>query len=103
LPGIIERLVASAREGDTTAAKLLLERVMPALRPLDATVKLPLSGELSDSGRTVLAALGAGHLTPDQTAKILSGIGTLARVVETDELLKRVEVLEEATRADGRA
>ncbi|NVZ11361.1 hypothetical protein HW932_19100 [Allochromatium humboldtianum] len=95
VPEILESLVTSAKSGDTAAAKLLLDRALPALRPTDQPVSLPIGGaDLAQDGRVVLAAAGAGELTPETAAKLLQGLGSLARVVETAELVERLERLE---------
>jgi hypothetical protein len=97
VPEILTALVEQARQGDTAAAKLLLDRALPALRPTDQPVTLPLAGaDLGADGRAVIEATGQGNISPDQAKTLLSGLGTLARVVETDELLKRIEKLEAA-------
>jgi hypothetical protein len=59
-------------------------------------VRVPLSDDLAESGRAVLAAVGAAKASPEQGAKLLQGLGALARVVETDELVKRIEKLEQS-------
>jgi hypothetical protein len=40
VPDIIAALVASAKEGDTAAAKLILERVIPAVKSEELPVTL---------------------------------------------------------------
>ena len=96
LPEVLEALVAQARAGDTGAIKLILERTLPALRPVDMAtpLNLPVDGGLADQGRAVLAALAAGHLPANQAAGILQGLGNLAKLVELDELEKRIAALE---------
>jgi hypothetical protein len=96
LPEVLEALVAQAKAGDTGAIKLILERTVPALRPVDAVapLNLPVDGGLADQGRAVLAALAVGHLPANQAAGILQGLGNLAKLVELDELDKRVAALE---------
>ncbi len=96
LPEVLDALVAQAKAGDTSAIKLVLERTVPALRPVDAVapLNLPAAGGLADQGRAVLAALAAGHLPANQAAGILQGLGNLAKLVELDELEKRVAALE---------
>ena len=94
LPGIIDKTVEMAKGGDTTAIKLLMDRVLPALRPVDTPVSFALGGTLTESGQAVLQAVETGSMTPDQASKLLTGIGTLARVTEVDELTRRVEALE---------
>ena len=96
LPEVLDALVAKAKEGDTGAIKLILERTVPALRPVDAAapLNLPVDGGLADQGRAVLAALAVGHLPANQAAGILQGLGNLAKLVELDELEKRIAALE---------
>ena len=96
LPEVLEALVAQAKAGDTGAIKLILERTVPALRPVDAAtpLNLPVDGGLADQGRAVTAALAAGHLPANQAAGILQGLGNLAKLVELDELEKRIAALE---------
>ena len=42
----------------------------------------------------MLGAVATGTLAPGQGAALLGAIGTLARVVEVDELERRIEALE---------
>lgn len=97
VPEIIETLNARAKAGDGHAARVLIERAIPALRPIEqpAPITLP-QGSLGDIGRGLLAAAGAGELAPGQAAQLLAGLGALARVIETDELEKRLAALEVA-------
>lgn len=94
VPGIVSALIQSASDGDTQAAKLLLDRVMPALRPVDRTVTLPLGDDIETAGRAILAALAGGKLTPDQATSIAATVATLARVRELAELETRFAELE---------
>ena len=95
VPTIIERLVAAALQGDVSAARLLLERVCPPLKATEEPARLALpDGTLTEQGRAVLGAVAAGTLGPQQGAALLGAIGTLARVVEVDELERRIAALE---------
>lgn len=96
LPEVLAALVARAKAGDTGAIKLILERTVPALRPVDAAtpLNLPADGGLADRGRAVLAALATGQLPANQAANILQGLGNLAKLIELDELARRIEALE---------
>ncbi len=92
---ILFSLAQQAKSGDVQAARLILERVLPALKPTEQAVTLALpDGTLTERGRAILGAVAAGALAPGQGAQLLTGIGTLARVVEIDELSKRIEALE---------
>lgn len=94
VPAIIKAMVLKARDGDAQAARLLLERVCPALKAADRPVLLPLPAELAAQGRAVVEALGRGEVTPDEAASVMSAIAGQARIVEVDELERRVAALE---------
>lgn len=95
LPDIIAKLTEQAKAGDAGAARLLLERVLPPIKPTEqpGTIELP-AGTLTEQGRAVLAAAGSGALAPSQAAQMLAGLGSLAKLIETDELAARVAALE---------
>jgi len=95
LPGILDALIEKARTGDPQAAKLLLERVLPAVRPVELPEAVLLEGEtLTEQGQSALRLLAAGQIGPMQAAALLSAIGQLARVIETDDLARRIDALE---------
>ncbi len=96
VPELLSKLMAQALEGDTAAARLLLERAIAPLKAAEQPQALTLpDGTLTDQGRAVLASVAAGELAPGQGAALLGAIGTLARVVEIDQLAQRVAKLEE--------
>jgi hypothetical protein len=95
IPEIIGRLVEQAKAGDAQSARLLLERVLPPIKAAELPVLISLpDGGLTDQGRAVLAAAGAGELPPTQAAQLLASLGALAKLIETDELARRIEALE---------
>ena len=96
VPAIIERLVNAACGGDVQAARLLLERVLPPVKAVEQVqpVDMPTDGSLAAQGRAVLAAVAAGQLSPGQGGQLLAAIGALARVIELDELERRLADLE---------
>ena len=96
VPSILEQLVTAAKGGDVQASRLVLERILPPLKAVEqsVTLQLPEDGTLSGLGRSVLKCVAEGQLAPGQGAILLGSIGTLARVVEIDELATRVEALE---------
>lgn len=96
LPAIITQLVAKAKEGDAQAARLLLERVLPPMKPIEQAVALTLpTGEgMTAQGVAIVQAVAAGILAPGQGAALLTGLGALARIKEIDELERRITQLE---------
>ena len=94
-PELVDVLVENALEGDMTALKICIDRLIPPLRAVDGAVMLDVSGpSLTAKGDAVLKAMSEGKLTPDQAAALLQAIGAQARIVETDELEKRLSALE---------
>ena len=95
VPELLESLMSKALEGDVGAARLLLERSIAPLRSVEPNQALHLpDGSLTAQGRAVLAAVATGELAPGQGAALLGAIGSLARVVEIDELTARITQLE---------
>jgi hypothetical protein len=95
VPDLLEALMQRALDGDTGAARLLLERTVPPLKATDSAqaLKLP-EGTLTEQGRAVMAAVYAGELAASQGAALVGALGALARVAELDELTARVSELE---------
>lgn len=95
MPEIITKLVAQAKGGDVSAARLLFERTVAPLKASEepALVTLP-DGTLTEQGQAVVAAVSIGDLTPTQGSSLLASLGTLAKLTECDELERRVADLE---------
>jgi hypothetical protein len=92
---IREILIAKARNGDAWAVRLVAERVCPPVKPIESVVEVALTGEtLTEKAGCVLEALSEGTLAPSQAAQLLQAIGSLAKVIEVDEVLKRLAALE---------
>jgi hypothetical protein len=97
LPGLLKRLVDLAKAGDVQAIKLILDRVAPPLRPQSAPVEIPAlatAASLTDKARAILAAVADGSIGTDQGHDLLSALGSVARIIETDSIAARVEILE---------
>lgn len=102
IPEIIEKLVFQAKSGDTQAARLLLERVCPPLKPMEQAIALlPAGKSLTAQGVAIVEAVAAGILAPGQAAGLLAGLGTLARIKELDELERRITQLEEESNGNA--
>lgn len=94
-PAILAGLVTAAKAGDVQAARLILERVLPPVKPLENAIELNLTGDtLTDQGRAVLSAVSTGELAPVQGSQLITAIGSLARVAEIDEIERRLSALE---------
>lgn len=99
LPAILEKLVQLAVEGDVQAIKLVLERTLPAIKPMEQPVELALpdvGASLTQQARDVLASVSRGEIAPTQAAQLVTTIGTVVKIAEADELTARIEALENA-------
>lgn len=97
VPAIIAAMVKRAKGGDATAAKVLLERALPALRTSALPVELPAlvqATTVTAQGEEVLKAVAEGTLTTDQASDLLSALGGMAKLKEVDDLARRVAALE---------
>ena len=94
--GIVDALVASALDGDTGAAGLILSRVLPTVRGQFEKVQFPFdaNGSLSDQIAQVLDAIAAGAVAPDVGRQIIDAIGTLSNARAVEELESRIITLE---------
>lgn len=93
---IIKTLIEQAKSGDVQAARVLLDRIVPALKAEAAAVEVPglAAGGLRERAQAVLDAAASGELAPDTAAGLVAAVGTLARVAEIDELEARISALE---------
>ena len=96
--GIVKRLEQAALDGDVQAARTLLERALPACRSTAEPVEIPeldVAPTLTGKAHSVLAAVADGRIPPDLGAQLVAAIGNVSKLVEVDELSRRVEALEE--------
>jgi DNA-binding NarL/FixJ family response regulator len=95
--GIKSVLVKKAKEGDMGAIRLVAERVCPPIKAAEPAVPIELPpGTLTQRATAVLDSLARGEMNTTQASQLMQALGALARVIETDELEKRIKALEEA-------
>jgi hypothetical protein len=95
---ITRKLIDKAIEGDTTALRLCLERLLPPRRGRPVAFELPPTIETAaDAVRAssaVLTACAAGNLSPSEATEIMSMISSHIRLLETTEIEARLTALE---------
>lgn len=95
IPAILDRLAQLAVEGDVSAARLLLERTIPATRPVEAAVGLMLPSGLTAKGEAILNAVADGEIAPGQAATLVGALLSVSKLKEVDDLEERVKRLED--------
>ena len=94
---LIQRVVGMAKEGDMAALKLCLDRLCAPLRPTDRMITIEGmedTKELADKGDLILANVANGGITPSEASSLLNAISSQARILEADELERRITELE---------
>lgn len=109
LDGEVENLtrkaVELALEGDTTALRLCLERILPArkeaaLAPLDLP-KVEGAADLPQLTAAILDSVAAGRVTPGEGQALAALANAHAKTLEIAELEQRITALEESQGKGG--
>ena len=93
---VLQKVVDAALKGDLTACKLVLDRLYPPIKAQSATVSIGAGKTLTEQGQAVIESTLSGQVSPDIGQMILSGLASQAKLIETTELIERVEALENA-------
>jgi len=94
---LTRRAIELALDGDTTALKLCLERIVPQRRSRALSFDLPpieRVGDLAGAIGSVLQEASCGRLLLDEAAALVGMMETKRRVLETIDLEQRLQALE---------
>jgi hypothetical protein len=98
---LIQQVVDLAKSGDMAALKLCFDRLCAPLRPTDRLITIDgieSCKELSDKGDLILVRVANGDITPVEASSLMSAISSQAKIIEADELERRVRELENASK-----
>ncbi|MGM0633305.1 MAG: DUF5681 domain-containing protein [Pseudomonadota bacterium] len=96
-PEIIEGVISAASSGDMQAARLVLERIAPVTRPTAASVVIPELADaesLSDQAQAIVNTIARGDCPPDIGTTMIQAVAACAKIIEIDELERRLTALE---------
>lgn len=99
--GLTRKAVEKALEGDTVALRLCLERLVPPRK--DTPITFPMApvrtaADVVEASASVLSAVGAGEVTPEEAGRVMALLTAHRAIVETGELELRVSELEKGKR-----
>ena len=94
MPEIILKLVDQAKNGDTAAAKILLDRCCPTLKPQAMNVNIPVNGTLAEQGGEIISATLSGQIPPDIGSQLITALSNQGKLIELQELTERLSRLE---------
>ena len=93
---LVEKVYAAALAGDMVAARLLLDRVLPALRTQAAPVHVQLdaSASLTARAEALLMAAADGQIPSCAAAELIRSIAAVTGIEQADELRHRLDQIE---------
>jgi hypothetical protein len=96
---VTRKVIERALEGDAAGLRLCLERICPPRRDRPLSLDLPEINSAADASgamASVLSAVAAGEITPNEAQDVAALIDTFRRTIETQELEARIAALEKA-------
>ena len=90
-------IIAAARAGDLSAAKIVLDRLAPPMRERPINIELPATASAqgcSEAQDAILQAVGAGDLLPGEGVALAGIVENRRRAIETVALDERITALE---------
>ncbi|HET9318597.1 MAG TPA: hypothetical protein VFO27_02440 [Bryobacteraceae bacterium] len=94
---LIKKLLQLAFQGDPTAMRLCIDRLMPAQRQRALHFKLPSTKTLTGvvaASESVVSGVARGELTPTEGEAVSGMLDGRRRMIETQELDQRLRALE---------
>lgn len=94
---IVEAVLKAARDGDMTAARLVLDRIAPTRRDNSVSFALPKIQSPTDAAKAfgaILAAVAAGDITPGEATEVARLIVGYITALEASEFEQRLRALE---------
>lgn len=103
MPEIVDKLIEQAKAGDMQAIKLIMDKTVPSLKPIGATVLI--NGLIptdtpENQAQAVLSAIGSGLIDTSTGADLLASIERLMKIKEVSELEQRLTALEQQSQGE---
>lgn len=105
LNDVVRVVIDAAKGGDMAAARLVVDKLVPAIRERPLSIALPdvvTADDCATAQSKVLAAVAAGDLLPSEGEALAGLIEQQRRSLETSELAERLAVIEERLKGRGR-
>src|SRR3954471_1370531 len=94
--GITRKAVELAKDGDLTAIRICLDRVLPPRK--DRTIpfalpKLETAADAKEAAAAIVKAVAEGDITPGEAADVSKLLDNFARILEATDFQTRLEAL----------
>ena len=87
-------MIEQAKNGDVQAAKVLIDKVIPSLKPQTEVVKVANSESLTETGKEIIEQTLSGVIPPDTGGGLVTMLSNQGKLVELDTLLQRMADIE---------
>ena len=91
------KAIEMAKEGDTTAVRLVMDRLMPPRkeRPIMFTMpKMETAADAVKASAALVDAVAAGDITPGEAGELSKLVDGFTKAVELHEIQQRLDKLE---------
>ena len=99
---LTRKAVELALEGDLTALRLCLERIVPPRKDSPVKVTLPTlesAADIPTVTNALLEAVARGELTPSEAQAVAGLVEAHRKALETEELERRIAALEQTAKS----
>ncbi len=96
---LTQKAIDMALAGDGPALRLCLDRLAPPRKDAPISILLPpvrSAADAVEASASLLAAVAAGEVTPDEAGRVMALLTGHRSIVETSDLEKRLAALEAA-------
>ena len=96
---LTRKAIELALDGDASALRLCIARIVPPRRGRPVNFGLPAvrgTADLADTMAAITTAAGQGMITPGEAAELARVVEIFIRAVETSDFERRLKQLEEA-------
>ena len=94
MPDILATVIKAAKGGDMTAAKILIDRLCPTIKPVALPINLPADGNLVDQGNRVIEATLSGQIPPDIGTALVTALSNQGKLIDLEEVSNRLASIE---------
>ena len=94
---LTQKAIELALAGDGPALRLCLDRIAPPRKDAPISIALPPVRSIEDAvdaSATLLAAVAAGDVTPDEAGRVMALLTGHRQIIETGELERRIAAVE---------
>lgn len=94
---LTQKAIDKALEGDGMALRLCLDRIAPPRKDSPVSFALPpilTAADTVQASASILSAVAAGDVTPDEAGRVMALLTAHRSLVETGDHEKRIEALE---------